>query len=66
MKKGLLFVIIILSLAVVSTIGLAGFGEPTSVLRRNVLSSVWKAIKAGTAMEPGAPLPEEPIKPNQR
>jgi hypothetical protein len=66
MKKGVIFVIIVLSLAVVSTIGLAGFGEPTSLLRGRVLSSVWEAIKAGTAMEPGAPLPEEPMEPSQR
>jgi len=65
MRKVLIFLIIGLSLAVASTIALAGFNEPTSVLRRNVLNPLWQAIKAGTAMEPGAPLPEKPTKPNQ-
>jgi hypothetical protein len=65
MKKVLIFLIIGLSLAVVSTIALPGLGDRASVLWCDVFGSFWKAIKAGTAMEPGTALPEEPTKPNQ-
>jgi hypothetical protein len=59
MKKKTIFLIIGLSLAVVSAIALPGYPDRAP-------NSLWKAIKAGTAMEPGGVLPEVATEPNQR
>ena len=56
MKKVVIFLIIVLSLAAVSAIALPGYSDGTSVLHR-ASNSLWEAIKAGTAMEPGGTSP---------
>ena len=61
MKKKMVFLIIGLSLAVVSAIALPG--HPDRHLKFN---SLCKAILAGMAMESQGALPEVPTEPNQR
>ena len=76
MKKIMIFLIIGLTLALISTIALPGHPDGTSTLHR-ASNSLWKAIKAGTATEltalanssellPGAAVSEVPTEPNQR
>ena len=76
MKKVTIFLIIGMTLAVLSAIALPGHqgGTPTSNRASN---SIWNAIKAGTAMEltalanssellPGEAVSKVPTEPNQR
>jgi len=75
MKKMTIFLIIGLSLVVVTAIGLPGNPEGTSTLHR-ASNSLWNAIKAGAEMElialancselSGTAVSEVPAEPNQR
>ena len=61
MKKKMILLIIGLSLVVVSAIALPKYPD-----RHPTFNSLWKAIQAGAAMEPGGALPEVPTVSNQR